>query len=254
VESRVTGANTDNENIVINVLSDGTYGGTLRLAAGTGTGKDNGILVIRGVGTQTFTGTFLSPDSPVGTNPLQIQKDISVGKSVTVSIAGNASLAQQSATGAVLMGGGTFKLDNSAGSLNRLRDGAASPVTTGLDDVGGGLFSLIGNLTGTQEIISRLQLGTPTKPRAGALKINVQQPAGATARTELGLQSLTRDGATPTFATVDFTANDNAGNELSLGAPGSRRASHFSPRRQRSTGYCAIRVPTLMRPRSAGQR
>src|SRR4029450_1271782 len=175
VESRVTGANTDNENIIINVLSDGTYGGTLRLAAGTGTANSNGTLVIRGVGTQVFTGAFLSPDSPVGTNPLQIQKDVAVGKSVTVSIAANASLAQQSSTGAVLMGGGTFKLDNSAGNLNRLGDGSFS--STGLDAVGGGIFSLIGNLTGTMEVISRLQLGTATKPRSGALKINVQQPA-----------------------------------------------------------------------------
>ena len=220
VESRVTGTNTPNEDIVITTLADGTYDGTLRLAAGTGTGKSTGSLVVRGVGKQTLTGMFVSPDSPPGANGLQLQKDMVVGRSATLSLAGNASLAQQSSNAAVVMNGGTFQLDNSVvNNGNRLRNGDAT--STGLETVGGGLFTLIGNaVTATSEIIARLQLGSSLDPRSGALTINVKHNAGTSAATELMLQSLSRDGTEPTFATVDFTAVDNAGTKIALGQSG----------------------------------
>ena len=161
IESQVIGPNIDNENIVIHALTDGTYGGTLRLADATGSGKATGTLVIRGVGKQTLTGTFVSPDSPPGAmRVLQIQKDVAVGRSATLSLAGNASLAQQGSAGAIIMAGGTFELDNSAtNNPNRLRDGDSG--STGLDSAGGGVFSLIGNATGTTEVMARLQLVPP---------------------------------------------------------------------------------------------
>ena len=231
VESKVSGppgANLDNENIVIHALSDGTYGGTLRLAPPTGTGRDTGKLIVRGVGTQTLTGGFVSPDSPAGANALQIQKDIVVGRSATLALAGNASLSQQTAAGAIVMSGGTFQLDNSAtNNPNRLRDGDSG--STGIDSAGGGVFELIGAFGGTTEIMSRLQLGSPSNARSGALTIRVIQPAATVVPTQLMLQSLSRDGFAPTFSTVDFTATDPLGTEFPLGEPGFARISFIAP-------------------------
>ena len=207
VESRVVGTNSDNENIVIHALSDGTYSGVIRLSAPTGTGNDNGALIIRGVAEQSFAGDASS---------LQIHKDVAVGFSATASLSGNASLAAQATSAAVVMNGGTFKLDNrTTNNTNRLRDGTST--STGLESIGGGIFSLIGNALGTTELIARLQLGTATTQRSGALTINVTHNATGNIATRLTMQSLSRDGSVPTYATVDCTATDGAGNELPLG-------------------------------------
>ena len=216
VESRVIGTNASSEDIVIHALSDGTYGGTLRLGPATGSGRDIGRLVIRGVGKQTLSGMFVSADSPAGANALQIQKDVSIGHGATLSLVGNASLAQQSEGGAIVMGGGTFQLDNrAANNPNRLRDGDSG--STGLDSAGGGLFELIGHTSGTNELMPRLQLGSPSNARSGALTVRVTHSAGTTASTQLLIQSLSRDGFAPTFSTIDFGAADAAGAELPLG-------------------------------------
>jgi MYXO-CTERM domain-containing protein len=120
------------------------------------------------------------------------------------------------------MNGGTFKLDNTAtNNSNRLRDGTS--VSTGLESIGGGIFSLIGNALGTTEVLARLQLGTATTQRSGALTINVTHNATGNIATRLTFQSLLRDGSAPTFATVDFTATDGTGAEIPLGQ------SNFGP-------------------------
>jgi autotransporter-associated beta strand protein len=229
VESRVPGPNFDNEDIVIHAITDGTFDGTLRLVPATGSGRNTGTLIIRGAAKQTLTGLFVSADSAPGANALQISKDVTVGHGATLSLSGNASLAQQTAAGAIVMAGGTFEIDNqSTNNANRLRDGDSG--STGLDSAGGGLFKMIGHALGTTELMSRLQLGSPTNARSGALTIRVVHNAGATAATQLVLQSLSRDGFSPTFSTVNFDATDGAGTEIPLGQSGSApRISFVAP-------------------------
>jgi autotransporter-associated beta strand protein len=229
VESRVTGPNIDNQDIVIHVNQDGTFAGTLRLAPPTGTGRNTGTLIIRGAAKQTLTGMFVSADSAPQANALQIEKDIAIGHGATLVISGNASLSQQTAGGAIVMGGGTFEIDNqTTNNANRLRDGDSG--STGLDSAGGGLFKLIGHALGTTELISRLQLGSPSNARSGALTIRVVHNAGSVAPTQLVLQSLSRDGFSPTFATVNFDATDGAGSQIALGQAGAApRISFVTP-------------------------
>jgi autotransporter-associated beta strand protein len=219
VESRVVGPDTNNQDIVIHAIDNGIFEGTLRLAPPTGTGRNTATLIIRGAAKQTLTGMSVSPDSPPGANALQIEKDIAIGHGATLSLSGNASLSQQTAGGAIVMAGGEFELDNRASNNpNRLRDGDSG--STGLDSAGGGLFTLIGNALGTTELISRLQLGSPSNARSGALTIRVVHNAGTSAATQLLMQSLSRDGFARTFTTVNFEATDGAGNEIPLGQPG----------------------------------
>jgi autotransporter-associated beta strand protein len=56
----------------------------------------------------------------------------------------------------------------------------------------------------------------------------VTHNAGTSAATQLTLQSLSRDGGVPTFATVDFTATDNTGAEVALGQSGSAPRISFA--------------------------
>src|SRR4030095_596048 len=109
---------------------------------------------------------------------------------------------------------GVFTLDNTTTNITepngRLRNG--DPGSTGLEPIGGGKFSLIGNAAGTTETIGRLQLGstggTPTS-RSGALTINA--PTNGGAGTTIIMQSFARNIATTPMNTVNFTANDGAG-------------------------------------------
>ena len=168
VESQVAGTNTNTEDIVVSAFSSGTFAGTIRLGLPTGTGNDLGALVVRGPGTQTLTGT------------LNLSKDVAVGGSLTFD--GAASLSAQT-TGAIVMGGGTFRLENvTTNNNNRLRDG--SDASTGLDNIGGGLFQLSGHAGGTTETLGRLQLsstnGTINRGRSGQLNVQVVHRAGET--------------------------------------------------------------------------
>ncbi|MHA3774204.1 beta strand repeat-containing protein [Verrucomicrobiota bacterium sgz303538] len=191
--SGITGA-SNSVDIVITALQDGSFGGTISNTGGTNTGK----LIVRGTGSQTFTGAT------------QLAKDVVVGRGATVTFAGAATLGTQTTNASIILTGGTFRLDNSqVNNPNRLRDGAVD--STGLDTVGGGTFSLIGNTAGTTEQVARLQLGTSTKPRSGALTINVTQPANATGATVLNIQSYSRDSTQQTYATVNFTSNSTLG-------------------------------------------
>lgn len=145
--------------------------------------------------------------------------DVVIGHGAILTLAGNASLAQQT-SGAVVLRGGSFELDNRSTNLrDRVRDAAAS--STGIDSQGGGSFKLIGSAEGSTETIGRLQLGSPSFARSGTLAVSVVHTAGAVATTGLSTQSLSRDGLVATYAAVDFGGLDAQGKELPLGTSGS---------------------------------
>ena len=218
VQTIVTGSNTS-ASIVLHALSDGDFGGTVRIDPRTGSGSNSGILTVRGTGTQTLSGT-------VSLNV--VGADMTVGRGATLVFSGTAALDSGTNTkGAVVLNGGTFKLDNVANDISdRLRDGAVDQ--TGLETIGGGTFSFIGNATGSTETMGRLQLGsvntatTVSTPRSGALTVNVTHTSPVAA-TVLTFQAYTRDtrgvGFNPT-TTVNFNATDGAGNAVALGATG----------------------------------
>ena len=211
VESQVVGTNTDTEDIVISAFSSGTYGGTIRLGIPTGTGNDLGALVVRGPGTQTLSGF------------LNLSKDVNVGGRLILDAA--TSLSAQT-TGAIIMNGGTFRLENSTtNNNNRLRDGDA--ISTGLDCIGGGLFQLSGHPGGTTETIGRVQLsslagaGSINNARSGQLSLQIIHRSGPGAATVLTAASYQRDATVSVaHATVEFSAIDGAGAPLNLGSAG----------------------------------
>ncbi len=219
VESQVTGTNSDSEDIIIAAFGSGDFGGTMHLGLPTGTGNDIGTLVVRGPGTQTLSGT------------LNVSKDVATGGSLIIG--GTASLSAQT-VGAIILSGGTFRLENANNNdNNRLRDGGAA--STGLDTIGGGLFQLSGNGAGTTETIGRLQLSALTsggqdKGRSGQLSLQVIHRAGASAATALTIAGYSRD-ATVTRATntVEFSATDAISTALSLGLAGANPRIIFSP-------------------------
>ena len=196
----------DSIDIGITALTSGSFAGTVRnIATGAG-GNTNGKFVLRGVGTQTFTGT------------LDLSKDVDVADIATLVMASNATLGAQT-TGAVILGGGTVRLDNTAlNNNNRLRNGNSG--STGLETIGGGTLSLVGNATlGTQESASRIQLGSASNSRSGALTINITHTA-TSAITSLNFESYARDAAGSPFSTVNFTANNGSGTTIALGLAG----------------------------------
>jgi autotransporter-associated beta strand protein len=206
---QLSGGSQDSLDIGIYAFRDGDFAGTIqntRVGTQSG-GHATGVLIIRGTATQTFSGT------------MDIEKDILVGGTATLRLTGAASLNGQS-TGAIVMEGGTLLLDNvTTNNTSRLRDGTAS--SSGLDVIGGGMFSLVGNAAGSTETIARLQLGSSTKPRSGALNLNVSPKNGATGATALTLQSYQRDQASNPSVTVNFSARNESGTALTLGLSGS---------------------------------
>ena len=205
---QVSAGSQDSLDIGIHAFTDGDYAGTLsntRVGAQSGVHK-TGVIILRGTAVQTLSGT------------LDIEKDISIGGSATLRLAGTASLTAQS-SGALVMNGGTVILDNTTTNLpTRLRDGAAA--STGVDVIGGGTFSLVGHAAGTAETVSRLQLASVSNPRSGALTVNVTHNAGASAATALTFQTYTRDGTLNPCDTVNFAARTAAGTALALGSAG----------------------------------
>ena len=218
VQTIVVGSNASSGSIVIEALSSGEYGGTLRIDPKTGSGSNTGVLTVRGVGTQTLSGI-------VSLNV--VGGDITVGRGATLALAGTVSLGADS-KGAVVLNGGTFQLDNRlVGNANRLREGGID--STGLETIGGGTFSLIGNVAGSTETVGRLQLGsvnnslTTSTPRAGALTVNITGHS-VVAPTVLTFQSYTRDardGGVNQTTTVNFKATTGVGTAISLGGVGS---------------------------------
>ena len=218
VQTIVVGSNASSGSIVIEALSSGEYGGTLRIDPKTGSGSNTGVLTVRGVGTQTLSGI-------VSLNV--VGGDITVGRGATLALAGTVSLGADS-KGAVVLNGGTFQLDNRlVGNANRLREGGID--STGLETIGGGTFSFIGNVAGSTETVGRLQLGsvnnslTTSTPRAGALTVNITGHS-VVAPTVLTFQSYTRDardGGVNQTTTVNFKATTGVGTAISLGGVGS---------------------------------
>ena len=207
---QLTGANQDSLDIGIHAFTDGDFAGTVRnTRVGTQSlAHQTGIIIVRGTAVQTLSGT------------LEVEKDMAIGGSATLRLAGTAALNTQ-ASGAIVMSGGTLVLDNATtNNPNRLRDGTAT--STGMDVIGGGTFSLVGNaVAGTSELLGRLQLGassTSGNPRSGALTVSVTHNAGASAATAITFQAYTRDQAKNPYGTVNFAARDGAGTPLALGS------------------------------------
>ena len=207
--------NFNSGSLLITAMTDGTFGGTVRNSR-VGIGSLNDArFTVRGVGTQTFTGTT------------DIAKDVFLGGSATLVLAGTASLASQT-TGAIIAAGGNFRMDNTTGNVNRLRDTNG----TVLDANGGGSFTLVGNSAGTTENVAQLQLGA-TQARSGMLSVRVEHNAAATAPTVLQFSNLNRNNSEFTssfikpwlneFATVDFAATGGT-----LGAAGNQPQIKFT--------------------------
>lgn len=192
--------------ITITALSAGSFGGTLS-NVNIGAGDDSGTLNIRGVGTQTFTGL------------LNLSKDLRVGDIATAVLAGSTTLSSQ-ISGALVLGGGTVRLDNSTvNNADRLRD--ANAGSTGVETIGGGTLAMVGNAAGTFETLGRLQLGSGSvsnpNPRSGAVTISVVHNASTSAITGFAFQSYAREATVNPYDTVNFTAKDGAGTTLALG-------------------------------------
>ena len=206
----------DSLDIGIHAFANGDYAGTLsNTRVGTqSTAHPTGVIIVRGTAVQTLSGT------------LDIEKDILIGGSATLRLAGTASLNAQ-VSGAINLNGGTFTLDNAITNIpTRLRDGDSA--STGVDVIGGGTFSLIGNGAGTSETVSRLQLGSGSKPRSGALTVSVTHNAAAAAATVIDFQSYGRDQAQNPCNTVNFAARNGAGTPLTLGSAGNNPRIIFS--------------------------
>jgi autotransporter-associated beta strand protein len=211
VASVVSGSNIENEDIVITALDTGSFAGALQLGPPTGNANDSGKLTIRGPGEQILSGS------------LSIEKDVFVGGNLTLR--GSASLGNQS-KGAIVLAGGTFRLDNNTADnlASRLRDGSAT--STGLDVAGGGAFIFDGATAGSTETLGRLQMSSVTgagsprsRPRSGQVDV-VLRHRSAGSGTQLTFQSYERDGSTQfPLLTVQFSATDGAGAFLPLGLP-----------------------------------
>ena len=200
----------DSLDIGIHAFTNGDFAGLLSNARvnNQSPGHPTGIIIVRGTAVQTLSGT------------LNIEKDIFVGGSATLRLAGTASLNAQ-VNGAINLNGGTFTLDNATTNIQtRLRDGTST--STGVDVIGGGTFSLVGHATGTAETVSRLQLGSSSKARSGALTVNVTHNAGASAATAITFQAYTREQTAQInpCGTVNFAAQTGAGTVLPLGVAG----------------------------------
>ncbi len=192
------------QDIILSTLGDATFTGSI-INTRVGAGTVEGQFIVRGVGKQTLQ---------TAAGALSVNNDFVVGRGATLVFAGSTSVVGTADKGKVVVNGGTFVLDNSAtNNNNRLRDfGPSFTIDTGLETIGGGTFSLLGNASGTAETIGRLQLGSSNitnGARAGALTINVTAPgAGAVSLT---MQSYSRDSVSTPRTTVDFTANGGTG-------------------------------------------
>jgi hypothetical protein len=215
VETITVGTNANSSSIVIHALNDSDFAGVLWIHPKSGSGSNSGILTVRGTARQTLSGSLV------------VNSDVTVGRGATLVFTGAASLGGDS-RGAIVLNGGTFKLDSFSGADigNRLRDGG--PDSTGLDTIGGGTFSYLGSVGGNVETVGRLQLGSvndgldTSKPRSGALTVNVTQNS-TTDATVLNFQAYTSDARGTGFnqtTTVNFNAINGAGQALNLGAVG----------------------------------
>lgn len=192
------------QNILITALGNALYAGGLTNSASAGTIA--GTLTVRGSGIQVLGGS------------LSMNGDLIVGHDAMAALSRNATLGTSTA-GAVVLQGGSFVLDNTvANNTNRLRNGGGG--STGLDVAGGGSFVLIGHTSGTTETLGRLQLGTATQTRTGAISIGVVHRAGEVAPTVLNIANYMRDSASAPRSTVDFSATNTVGAALALGQSG----------------------------------
>lgn len=200
LQASVQGQSLENYNVIITALTNGNFGGAFLGPVPADPINDPGELIVRGPGSQRFSGT------------ISTFKDVVVGAGGTMILSGTATLSSQT-QGAITMAGGNFVLDNTAGNVTepgRLRNSVVD--STGLEAIGGGKFQLIGNIAGTSETMGRLQLGSKTatgdnKRRSGHLVVEAVHQAAATGATELKFQNYTRDEESiKQYATIDFAA------------------------------------------------
>lgn len=219
-----TPGNGDGHDLTLVALGDGSFSGTINTLPATAIppaiqSTISGKLNTRGWGIQTFTGL------------VQINDDMSIGKSSGITLAGTATLAGTT-RGITQMHGGSLTLDNSlVNNNNRLRDSGTS--ATGIENVGGGTFTLIGNIAGTTETIGRLDFGSATAARGGALAVKVVQSSASTAATVLTVAGYQRDSTKNPRGTLDFAASDQNNTVRPLGVAGNSPrilfTSNFTP-------------------------
>ena len=213
----ITGLDTvtgNGQSVALSLLGNGIYSGGISIIPSGGT--KSGSFFVRGFGTETLTGSAL-----------QINNEITVGRGATLVFSGNASVSSN-VNASVVLNGGSFILSNSSTNNQDRLPSATGAGVDGVDNRGGGLFSLVGNTAGTTETVSNLQLGTSKNARSGALTINVTQPVAAASPTVLTFQSYTRDSKDTPRDTVNFTATDASGNTLTLGQSGNNPRILFS--------------------------
>lgn len=184
--------------LLVFALADATYSGSVsNLATSNGgvigpNGLD-GNLAVRGVATQTLSGTTL------------VNGTVTVSCGAGLTLSGVAALMGDQVN--LNLNGGTFALDNvGTNAADRFYDAGS------VETRGGGALVLIGNAAGSSETLGILQLGTdfttPPNPRAGALNVGVVHNAGSTAATVLTFTGIQRDSGR---ATVNFAAQEPGG-------------------------------------------
>ncbi|HBO45993.1 MAG TPA: hypothetical protein DD670_19130, partial [Planctomycetaceae bacterium] len=193
--------------LVILALTNADFSGTVSNLATSnggvvGTNSKNGELTVRGIATQTLSGT---------TN---INENIKIFSGAGLTLAGSAALTGNEVS--LNLNGGTLTLDNSVSNVTNRIYNAAS-----IEPRGGGNFLLKGNAAGSSETLGTIQLGTntssPSAPRSGALNVQVMHSAGSAASTVLTFAGIQRNSGR---ATIDFAASDGGGGVLTLGSSG----------------------------------
>lgn len=192
--------------LLVLALADANFSGTVSNLATSGGGvlgpnSSNGNLDVRGIATQTLSGT---------TN---INETISVFSGAGLALAGSAAMIGDRVN--LNLNGGSFTLDNSEiGLADRFFDAGS------VETRGGGTLTFVGNPLGSSETLGRIQMGTdfttPPNARSGALNVRLIHHAVNSAATVLTFAGIQRDSGR---ATIDFAASDGY-TTLELGAAG----------------------------------
>ncbi|MDB6156098.1 MAG: hypothetical protein JWL90_4551 [Chthoniobacteraceae bacterium] len=218
------------QNILLYAYGDAEFGGSISTLPIITTGV-SGALSIRGAATQTLSGAVL------------VDEAITIAHGASLELSGKATLRERLNV-TFNLNGGALTLNNIAENDNdRIRDSRTE--NEGIDSVGGGIFSLVGNAAGTTETIGLLELGSRAEARSGAVTVNVTHNSGTTAATVLELFDLSRFSKDSPKTTVDFTAQDGTGKPVLLGRSGN------NPRIQISTP--PILSNGLLAPNDSGE-
>ncbi|MES2568798.1 MAG: autotransporter-associated beta strand repeat-containing protein, partial [Verrucomicrobiota bacterium] len=203
------------QNILLYPYGSAEFGGVLNNLASIPSGIA-GNFSVRGAATQTLSGTVL------------LDGVVTIGHGAGLRLSGTAALVEGLKT-TFSLNGGSLTLDNLAqNNPNRIRD--SRNENAGIESIGGGTVSLVGNAAGTREAAGLLELGSRAAIRSGAMTVNVTHPSGASAATVLEFFELSRYSINGPRSTVNFTAQDENGRPLTLGRPGKNPRIQFSTR------------------------